>query len=38
MPMLVTAFASTTVRISLPCLTTTKCSFTGVSGFPGMFI
>jgi len=39
MPMLVDALPeSTTVRISLPSLTTTKCSFTGENGLPGMLI
>jgi hypothetical protein len=35
MPMAVTASASTTWWISVPCLTTTKCSFT--SGFEGVW-
>lgn len=33
-PRLVTAFESTTVRISVPRFTITKCTFTGDSGFP----
>lgn len=38
MPTLLTAFASTTVWISLPCLTSTKCRLRGERGFPGMLI
>jgi hypothetical protein len=38
LPTAVTAFASTTWRISLPCLTTTKCKFIGESGLPGTLI
>ena len=38
LPTAVTAFASTTWRISLPSLTTTKCKFIGESGFPGTVI
>ena len=34
-PVLVTAFDSTTVRISLPFLLTTKLTSTGEKGLPG---
>ncbi len=38
LPTVLTAFASTTWWISLPCLTTTKCRFIGEFGFPGTLI